>query len=331
MIEDFSKELADEYAKNIADLLNIHKQDIGQDAFNQLTKSMAGKGKMFRSLLALLVFLGYSKQESLTESYRWAISFDILQSFILFHDDILDKATIRRGSPVPSKELALVWGDILFASGVKQFMSIPVNEEKKSLALMELMQIAIDTGIGEMADQRLAIGRIKDITEEEIAQVYMKKTAMYSFVSPFVCAAIIGGASSKDIELLRTAGSKIGVAYQYLDDLIDVFMKEGDSGKTSMNDVQNGKLNIVLFKSLACITEKKEQERFLSSLEIGDIKSVKSFIESISVKRDIISSINALVLEGIQCIDSLEIDLQYKKNIKNIISSLFEKYLIKFI
>jgi geranylgeranyl pyrophosphate synthase len=317
---EYKYALTNHYNNCIRSLLEENTKDAHILLKNCSEEIIFSNGKMHRSILALYVFLGYSKRECTDRLLEWAVSFDILQTFILMHDDIIDDAKIRRGKPVLDKRISLVIGDIFFSFGLKKFLQIDVNDETKLKALSEIMNFAIITGFGELSDQSMSISQLDKISEQAIQKVYKKKTALYSFVLPLKCAAILAGASNDDVFLMQEAGEFIGVAYQYIDDIIDFFINKENSGKTEMNDLEMNKLNIVIWESFHVF--KKDKNTFLKLLH--NKNTYKKLLEEHDIKNKIILKAKIIMNQGLSKIQETSLKDPEKKKINAIIIDLIK-------
>src|SRR3989338_5798086 len=182
------------------------------------------EGKRIRPLLLILSYKGYSpKSVKLTKSfYNAATCIELLHNFMLIHDDIIDRSNLRRGKPTMHKllekatktaepeklgsDLAIVIGDIVYASAFDAFLSINEDLRRKERALKYFIQTAVFTAMGEFIDTLHGVEKISKIKEEDVFLNYTLKTARYTFDCPLVVCAILSGADEDDIKNLSRLG-----------------------------------------------------------------------------------------------------------------------------
>ena len=209
-----------------------------EPTFQHVKEYCLRSSKGFRAELLLLSYCGYTHHRPTPQIYSWAASLEIMQDFVLIHDDIIDQAPVRRGGAALHKKIgeknALVYGDMLFALGVKLFSEIAAPQERKDQALQALLDSAIVTSIGEIKDIRR--GQLNTTTRADIYALYDQKTAHYSFVTPLIIGAILGGKNKQEIKNLYQLGICLGRAFQLYDDLDDIHQ-----------DIQNATLSLPSF------------------------------------------------------------------------------------
>ena len=196
------------------------------------------KGKRLRPALFVLSYSGYAT-EAASNLYRSAVGIELLHDFTLIHDDIIDRSTVRRDGPAmhallqdklngqsgrkfSGENLAIVVGDMMYALGIRLFLSVDETAEKKQAALECLTQAAVFTACGEMKELLDAIEPLDRLTAEGIAETCQWKTAYYSFACPLVTGALLGGATTDDRDALLNYGLSIGLAYQIQDDALEL-------------------------------------------------------------------------------------------------------------
>jgi geranylgeranyl pyrophosphate synthase len=159
----------------------------------------------------------------------------------LVHDDVLDDAPLRRGRPTVAassgRDRATAAGDLLFS---RAFALLARNGQPAAVEL--LTEAAVALAMGELAQRRDAYDT--SITAERYLERCRYKTARL-----FECACLIGraaaGAGAAEPEL-RSFGSEIGLAFQLLDDVLDVSGPPGRTGKARGTDLLDGTVTLCL-------------------------------------------------------------------------------------
>ncbi len=205
-----------------------------------------GRGKMIRPGLALLTAAatGGVKEEHIS----FAALLEMLHMASLIHDDVLDKAEVRRDRPTPNalwgNELAVLLGDTLLAQ------AMVLGTRIGDLRFNQRMATATrDLCEGEVEQST----RLWDasMTRAEYYEIVRKKTATL-FAMAMSGAAMLQGLEDDIVEHLNRMGTLLGVSYQIYDDCLDLLGVDQQAGKTLGTDVQKGKLTLpILFLSEA--------------------------------------------------------------------------------
>ena len=231
--------------------------------FKGIKDLMLRRGKRLRPILFVAGYLGFAK-DTAPGLYKTAVSFELLHDFLLVHDDIVDKAQMRRGKPALHKmfdnylkraefikfngqDLAIVAGDVIYALAIESFLSIKADGQRKVRALRKFIEAAIYTGTGEFIELLSGIKDIEKLSEQDIYRIYDYKTAYYTFASPLSCGAILAGANQSQMHRLYRYGIYSGRAFQLKDDILGMFGGENKTGKPALTDLQEAKKTLLLW------------------------------------------------------------------------------------
>lgn len=196
---------------------------------------------------------------------------ELLHSFLLIHDDIIDKDKTRRGKQTLHKlfsqkkgehfgvSKAIVIGDIGAFLGYELIVNSEFPSDRINRAILVLNDFLLKTMYGEMLD--IDFDFKKKISWDEILKVRTYKTAYYTFVMPLVVGAVLGGAKNMRLKLLEGYGVPIGIAFQLIDDILGVFGDPQNTGKSNENDIREGKKTFLYAKALEL--SKGEDKKFL--------------------------------------------------------------------
>lgn len=229
--------------------------------------SMVG-GKRLRGTS---VKLGYALTTSKysPEINKAAAAYEIFQTSILLHDDIIDKSILRRGKETVYKKLggnhygisqAICLGDLGFFLAIKIISSLNFPKINKEKAILSFIKVMHNTILGEMFDVEGASYK-KLITEDEVLEIYRRKTADYSFTGPLQMGAILAGARELILSKIKIFGENLGIAYQIQDDIFGVFGDEETIGKSVLSDIIEGKITLLYIQA-----RKKASSRQISLL-----------------------------------------------------------------
>ncbi|HWC07893.1 MAG TPA: polyprenyl synthetase family protein [Solirubrobacterales bacterium] len=208
-----------------------HGEPLGADA----TATLAAGGKRLRPMLVLLC----AGEAGGAAAVRAATAIELIHMATLVHDDVLDEAPLRRGVPTvvatSGRRRAEASGDLLFS---RAFALLAGAGDDRSVAL--LADAAVALARGELAQRQDAF----DLAIDEARYLHRcrLKTARL-----FECACLLGC----DDEHLRAFGADVGLAFQLLDDVLDVSGPPERTGKARGTDLLDGTITLPLIEAAA--------------------------------------------------------------------------------
>ncbi len=215
-----------EVEASLRELSAGHGDRLSADA----TTTLAAGGKRLRPLLVLLCSGGSGGDAAV----RAATAIELVHMASLVHDDVLDEAPLRRGQPtvavISGRHRAIATGDLLFS---RAFALLSQAGDARAVALLSKASVALARG--ELAQRQDAFDT--GISEERYLERCRLKTGKL-----FECACLIG---RKD-EALRAFGAEIGLAFQLLDDVLDVAGPPQRTGKARGTDLLDGTVTLPL-------------------------------------------------------------------------------------
>lgn len=181
--------------------------------------------------------------------WQFAAGQELLHTFLLIHDDVADRAELRRGGPSLHRllsedprlggDLAVVAGDHLFARSLEVMLGAGLPRAPE--AVRYLLGICRHTAVGQFLDLDLGRTPLREVTLWQTLKVAHLKTARYGFVAPLVTGARLGGADTALCETLERLGRHLGTAFQLEDDLLGLYGDPRQSGKSADSDLTEGK------------------------------------------------------------------------------------------
>ena len=255
--------LATATAREVFDLLRDDlvaiEQELGRDAASGVSTITEiaeylreGGGKRIRPTLLLLSAhaLGYGGQGSI----RLGAVVEMVHTATLVHDDIIDGADTRRGRPSANtawgNEKCVLAGDWLYMQAFK------VALEEKNLRVLDLL-IGLTQQMVE--GELLQIQKLgKAVSEAEYYDLIFRKTACLFSVSMRL-GAVLAGASEAEENRLATYGRTVGLAFQIVDDVLDLTATEEVLGKPVASDLREGKATLSVIHSMDHGTAKDRQ------------------------------------------------------------------------
>src|SRR3972149_6156266 len=187
--------------------------------------------------------------DDIEEAINPVMGIEIFHNFTLVHDDIMDKAPIRRSQPTVHKKwnenIAILSGDAMCILAYRFFLK--AKPEIQAKILPEFTKTALEVCEGQQLD--MDFENFNNVTVSEYIRMISGKTSVL-LASSLKIGAIIGGASEKDAENLYEFGKNLGIAFQLQDDLLDVFADPKKFGKKTGNDIATNKKTFLLIKAL---------------------------------------------------------------------------------
>lgn len=235
----------DEALKKLFSELNFTQEPKG--LYDPLRYMMEIGGKRIRPRLCLTTYSLYKDSFS-DEILSPAAALEVFHSFTLIHDDIMDKAPVRRGVPTVYKKwnenTAILSGDVMSIESYRLLVKAPASVLPEALALFS--KTAAEVCEGQQYDM--------DFEDQESVPMsdYLKmiglKTAVLIACSAKM-GALIGGASSEQCELLYKFGYDLGLAFQIADDWLDTYGDVKVFGKAIGGDIVNNKKTWLLTRA----------------------------------------------------------------------------------
>ena len=188
-----------------------------------------------------------------------ALAYELFQTSILIHDDIIDKSPLRRGkNTIHAKpgDSHLSLSRAICIGDLGLFLSNKIMAEAEILpdVLVKLYRlfsrIQLTTLHGEIMDVCLPYEPIDIRTENEkftsiVGSIYEMKTAWYTLAGPAMLGAICGGAGDETLELLKNITLPLGVAFQIKDDILGIYASTETLGKSNLSDMREKKQTLL--------------------------------------------------------------------------------------
>jgi geranylgeranyl diphosphate synthase type II len=223
-------------------------------------------GKRIRPAVVLMATELYDQDPN--EVVSAAIALEVFHNFTLMHDDIMDKAPLRRGKVTVHEKwdlnTAILSGDGMMIIANKLLESV---EDKYYKQVMQLFnQTALEVCEGQQFDMDFECR--SDVKHEEYIDMIRLKTSVL-LACCFQMGALLGGANKADQEHLYHFGELLGIAFQLKDDWLDVFGDSEKVGKQAGGDILANKKTYLLIRALEK-SGKTQLETLNNWLKIGD-------------------------------------------------------------
>lgn len=244
--------------------LQITSENCNEEINRLLQKTVLFGGKRLRPLLTHLMGNLFGLSVDAVAPYARAI--EMVHAASLSHDDVIDNATQRRGlksiNVLGSNKMAILAGDYLLAEVI-----VDLSSRNNLFLVKEMASVIKDLAEGEWIQDDCL--KLRSYSRELIETIALKKTASvmtYCSVAP----AVLANRSADVIELCRDFGKNLGLAFQLMDDTLDL---SDQSQKDVLLDLKNGVVNSVIYEWLLfnpTIHQKYRNGEPLESLWNGD-------------------------------------------------------------
>ncbi|MDR6943581.1 polyprenyl synthetase family protein [Mucilaginibacter pocheonensis] len=198
-----------------------------------------------------------------------AMAIEVFHNFTLMHDDIMDKAPLRRGRVTVHEKwnanVAILSGDAMMVESNKLMMQVD------DAILRRVMDVFNETATGVCEGQQIDMSfeQRDDVNIDEYLNMIRLKTAVL-LGGTLKIGAIIGGALLTDAQLLYDFGVNLGIAFQLQDDILDVYGDPDKFGKQVGGDIISNKKTYLLIKAL-------EQAKDAQAIELNSWLTLQQF------------------------------------------------------
>jgi geranylgeranyl diphosphate synthase type II len=274
-------------------------------------------GKRMRPALCLLACDMFGGD--INKAISPAIGIELFHNFTLLHDDIMDKAPMRRGQPTVhhkwNNNIAILSGDTMMALSYEFIMKSPENCRDEVFSVFN--RTAIEVCEGQQFDMNFETRN--DVSIDEYLNMIRLKTAVLLGASLKI-GAIIGNASVADRENLYHFGENIGTAFQLKDDLLDVFGSEDKFGKKPGGDIIENKktfLSLKAFELAKGDLAGKLADYFTSPGINPDekISGIRKIYETLNLKQITLNEIEHFYQKGLACLEKVNLSNDLKSEL----------------
>jgi geranylgeranyl diphosphate synthase, type II len=235
-------------------------------------------GKRLRPVLTLMSCNLFT--DKVDDAVIPAAGIEVFHNFTLVHDDIMDRAPLRRNLPTVHNKWninqAVLSGDVMAFIANDCFLQAPVNCMPKVFRIFN--KAAIEVCMGQQLD--MDFEKSPAVTHDEYLRMIELKTAVLIAASSKI-GAVIGGATDKESDAMYHFGLNLGIAFQLQDDLLDIYGDTRVFGKLQGGDIMANKKTFLYIGAmeLASAAQQSTLHDLFTSREINPEEKVKSVIE----------------------------------------------------
>jgi geranylgeranyl diphosphate synthase type I len=262
--EDINEAL-ETFFSEVPDMLSLGLSAVSKDALVKLQEYTLRPGKRIRGALGAAAYDRTGQTEHAPAGIALGVALELMQSYLLIVDDVMDESDLRRGQPTVHREyvrqadqigdkheanmLAINVG--LIAQHLANLVLIRVTERPERLvsSLWRMHLNITATGFGQIDDMYQRVGRT--VTEQDVVRKYYLKSSYYTFVNPLQAGlALAGKADEASLRKIKAFGEPAGAAFQLHDDYLGVFGDAPETGKMNIDDLKEGKYTMLVHYAL---------------------------------------------------------------------------------
>lgn len=316
----------------ISEIVNIELEKLNwskepQGLYSPIKYVLTLGGKRVRPALTLMSCNIFS--DDISQAIAPALGLEVFHNFTLLHDDIMDKAPIRRGKETVhikwNDNTAILSGDVMQIEAFKLMTFAPDIVLKEVLSLFT--QTAAEICEGQQYDMEFE--NRNEVSADEYLEMIRLKTAVLLGCS-LKTGALIGGANSTDAQHLYDFGLHVGLAFQLKDDLLDVYGNEENFGKKIGGDIICNKKTYLLIQAQknANPDQKKELNYWLEQINFDSgekIKAITDLYNSIGVKKICEDMMSNFYNKAIANLENVQVESSKKHELRNLAEKLMQR------
>lgn len=284
-------------------------------------------GKRIRPVLMLMAYNIY--KEDVERILPQAAGLETYHNHTLLHDDVMDKADMRRNKPTVHN----VWNDntAILSGDAMLILAYRLMAEGLTDRLAEVMHIFTETTMeiceGQQWDMEFEIRM--DVKVDEYIEMIRLKTSVL-LAAALKIGACLAGAPAEEAQKLYDFGVKMGLAFQLQDDWLDVYGDPKVFGKNIGGDILCNKKTYMLITALEQADEdqRKELERWLTATDFipaEKISAVTALYNNIGVGKRCEEMVEAYYSDGLAVLDSIALPEERKQALKDFACSLMNR------
>ena len=290
--------------------------------YDPLRYMMEIGGKRIRPRLCLLTYSLF-RDELNAEVLGPAAALEVFHSFTLIHDDIMDKADVRRGVPTVYRKwdenTAILSGDVMSIESYKLIAKATAEVLPEALNLFSTT--AAQVCEGQQYD--MDFENLESVPMQDYLKMIGLKTAVLIACSAKM-GALIAGASEKECDLLYRYGYDLGLAFQIADDWLDTYSDPKVFGKAIGGDILNNKKSWLMTKAFEKIGDRRAEllEAMAMPIETEEQKAAKiekviGIYDSLNIGEEAKEEIKRLHGQALDNIAALNLDPQGAASLEN--------------
>ena len=284
-------------------------------------------GKRIRPVLMLMAYNLY--KEDVDSILSQAAGLETYHNHTLLHDDVMDKADMRRNKPtvhrVWNENVAILSGDAMLILAYRLMADCPTDKLKE--VLDEFTQTTMEICEGQQWDMEFETRM--DVSVDEYIEMIRLKTSVL-LAAALKIGACMAGASVDDADKLYDFGVSMGLAFQLQDDWLDVYGDPKVFGKNIGGDILCNKKTYMLITALTQADDKQSEElqRLISATDAEPaekISAVTHIYNEMRIGEQCMAMADSYYAEGLALLDGISLPAERKEMLKQFVCSLMNR------
>ena len=296
--------------------------------YEPIAYTMALGGKRLRPVLTLMTCDAFSGNAA--KAINAAVGIELYHNFTLLHDDVMDRADVRRGHPTVhvkwNDNTAILSGDAMLTMACQYITRTPADSLPQVLETFNAT--AMEVYEGQQYD--VDFEQRDDVTESEYIDMIRLKTSVLLGCACKV-GAIIGGAGKDAADALYNYSCDLGLAFQLQDDWLDVYGDERTFGKEIGGDIANNKKTFMLINAINDATgdDATELKRWIADCDpshrADKVEAVRNIYTRLGIDKKAERAIERYTSQTLKWLDTVEISDQAKTAFTNFATMLLRR------
>jgi len=284
-------------------------------------------GKRIRPALVIMACSMFSDQ--ITHAIKPALAIEIFHNFTLLHDDIMDNSVLRRNQPTVHKKwnrnIAILSGDVMSIIAYKYISDCPFG------ILPSILELFTETALKVCEGQQydLNFETRNNVSVDDYLKMIELKTAVLIAAS-LKMGAILGEASLADADLLYEFGKNLGITFQLMDDMLDIYGDTDKFGKRIGVDILDQKKTFPLLKAIEMADDRTRNQltEFMSSGDFDPdekINRVINIFNKLGIKEITQEKSGEYYNHALETLEMVSVDHECKIILKEFARMLIER------
>lgn len=317
----------------------VDAQRLGADvgAMHDAVSGLAMRGgKRLRAVLLAAAYVGCggARSSDPRDVVMGGVSLELLQTYLLIHDDWMDDDEVRRGGPSVHAMLrerfgsakagdagAVLAGDYAAALAHEALLELqgPVRPEHLLAAARELARVEVEVTRGQLLDLRATAD-----SPAAVEAVHALKTASYTARGPLLMGAALAGAPAPRLEELARFATPLGIAFQLRDDLLGTFGNATATGKSVGGDLRKGKRTALVAEVEADPDARRLLGRVLGVEDASDdeVNALVARIEASGARARVEARLAALARQASAALAEMQVTEEARSLLRGAVTAL---------
>lgn len=321
VLQEYLKKYPPLVEKELNEFFNEKRKDAGfnpkvLEILDMIAEYTMRGGKRLRPLLMIVGYRLYGGKDEV-EVIKASCSIELIQSYLLIHDDIIDDSDLRRKKPTVHKiyeknygdkkfgqNMAIIAGDLASVYAEEIFDKVKIDEKLKYRALLRMASIVETTGYGQVLD--VLSSKMEDFGERDLLLLHEYKTAKYTIEGPLILGAILAGKT--DFSLITNYAIPVGIAFQLQDDILGLFGTEETIGKPLTSDLEEGKKTLLVLKAMEDERYRDVIKSVLGKKNVGieELEKVREIVRETGALEYTYTIAKEMVKKGIEALGEMD-------------------------